>query len=379
MKRRASGIAFALLSVFIPAAGICQDTSDWTEPFEPVQIADNLFYVGSAGLSAFLLTSDEGHVLIDAPLAENVPLLLRNIRTLGFDPRDIRLHVVTHAHFDHVAGLAELMAVTGGELVVSEGDSPFITEGRDFGFDSDGYPPAEVGRTLTHLEPVRLGDLELIPHVTPGHTPGCTSWSGTATIDGEPYRYVLVCSLSALDVYRLGGDDPTYTGQAVDFCRSVAHLESVEPDIFLSNHAQFFALADKAASRRSGDERAFVDRGEYRPYLEEAAEAIDRELERQGLGSCAALVGGESLSAPDGVGYPLACQARSTSASRCASSPARNSACRSGGRDWWYSSVASAVSASVRKVRPDATSRVRSKRAKPSYPSVGGRHTGISA
>lgn len=278
-----------LLLSLAPATVHGQRPPAWTAPFGPVQIADHLFYVGSAGLSAFLLTSAEGHILIDAPMAENVPLVLENIRSLGFDPQDVRLHVVTHAHFDHVAGLAPLMAETGGELLVSEGDAEFVTAGSDFGFATAGYPPAAVARTVKHLEPVRLGHLELVPHLTPGHTPGCTSWSGTVTIDGEPHSFVLVCSLSVLGAYRLGGDDPTYPGQASDFCRSVAHLETLEPDIFLSNHSQFFGLTRKAQARRAGDVRAFVSTGEYERFLANAAAAIDRALARQGLDGCSAI------------------------------------------------------------------------------------------
>ncbi len=270
----------------LASAASSQMPASWTEPFEPVQIADNMYYVGSAGLSAFLLTSTEGHVLIDAPLAENVPLVLDNIRALGFDPGDIRLHLTTHAHFDHVGGLPGLMAVTGGQLGVSDGDRPFIESGTDFGLETEGYPAAVVSRWVAHLDMITLGDIELTAHLTPGHTPGCTSWSGTVTVEGSRYTFLLVCSLSPLRNYRLGGDDPTYHGQAEDFCRSLSYLGTKKPDFFLSNHGSFFGLAEKAAARRAGDKLAFIRAQEFSTFLEAAAVAINRELSRQGLVGC---------------------------------------------------------------------------------------------
>lgn len=263
-----------------------QVPSNWTEPFAPVEIADDFYYVGSAGLSAFLLTSPDGHILIDAPMADNTPLILENVRSLGFDPEDIRLHVITHAHYDHLGGMAEMIRATGGEFIVSEGDAPYAIAGEDFGFDSSGFQPVPVSGTVTHLEPVRVGDIQIIPHLTPGHTPGCTSWSGTVTIDGDPQTFLLVCSLSALSIYKLGGDNPSYEGQASDFCDSLTHLSTLKPDIFLSNHNQFFGLEARSEVRRGGNKMAFVDPLEHGRFLQNAASAIAREFEAQGVLPC---------------------------------------------------------------------------------------------
>lgn len=269
-----------------PAAGGAQTPEDWTRPFEPVAVADRLYYVGSAGLGAFLLTSDEGHILIDGTLEENVPALLDNVRSLGYDPGDIRIHLVTHAHYDHVGGSAAVVRATGADLLASEEDAPFLREGRDFGLDTEGYAAVEVTRTFGHLETVRLGDLALTAHVTPGHTPGCTNWTGTVMVDGQPRRFLLTCSLSALGAYRLAGDDPTWPGLAESFCTSLAYLEAQEADVFLANHGQFFGLEEKAAARRAGNAEAFVDPGGLDRFLEGAAAGIDRARERQGLPAC---------------------------------------------------------------------------------------------
>lgn len=266
----------------------------WIEAVEPVRIADELYYVGTAGLAAYLLTSDSGHILIDAPLPDNVPLLLDNVRALGFDPSDIRVLLASHAHFDHVGGMAAMLEATGAELVLSAADAEYIGEGVDFGVGdlSDGYAPARAARTVAHLETVRVGDLELTAHLTPGHTPGCTSWSGTVRIEGEPHTFVSVCSLTILPMYRIAGDVPTYPGQGRDFCESVAHLESLDPDIFLAAHTGWFGFGPKRRARAEGDAAAFVERERYRAYLAGARAAIETRLDEEGVpGGCEALLG----------------------------------------------------------------------------------------
>lgn len=276
----------ALMTTLATADVRAQGTATWTSPTDPIEIAEGLYYVGSAGLAAYLVTSDDGHILIDAPLEGNVPLILENIRTLGFDPRDVRIHLVTHAHYDHAGGFAALKEATGGRLLVSAADAPFLREGRDFGLATEGYPPAAIDGTIGHLETVGVGSAEVTAHLTPGHTPGCTSWSGVANIDGEAHRWVLVCSLSVLDVYRLAGDDPTWDGQAEDFCRSVAHLRSLEADIFLANHTQFFDFDNRSEAVRSGSPYAFVDPDGLDAFVDDAERAIGAARRAQGLTPC---------------------------------------------------------------------------------------------
>lgn len=265
---------------------------DWTDPFDPVRIAPGLHYVGSAGLGAFLFTSEDGHVLVDAPMAENVDLVLDNIRRAGFDPADIRVHVASHAHYDHVGGLAGILNVTGGELRLSEGDAPFVARGEDFGFDSEGYPAARSSRTLTDGDVVEVGGIRLTAHVTAGHTPGCTSWSGEVVIEGESVGFVIACSLSVLPTYRIVGAEATYPGHGADYCRSVRTLRSLKPGIFLAGHGSFFDLERKAADARAGNAFAFVDPTGYGRWLDRAESAIETALMEQGhTGGCEALIG----------------------------------------------------------------------------------------
>jgi metallo-beta-lactamase class B len=286
---RKIAILAALLT--LPTTSLAGQSPEWTEPLEPFRIADGLYYVGTVGLSAYLVTSSDGHILIDAPLRENVPLVLANIRKLGFDPEDIRIQLASHAHFDHVGGLAEMLDATGAELILSAADAEFVTRGADFGLGTDGYTAARPARTIGHLEAVLVGNVELTAHLTPGHTPGCTTWSGEVEIEGEQLTFVSVCSLSILGNYRIVGDQPTYAGQGADYCRSLAHLRSLSPDIFLGAHGSWFRMGEKLEALRSGNPRAFVGGGEYEAYLDGAAESIEEALAEQGhQGGCLTLI-----------------------------------------------------------------------------------------
>ena len=282
------------MSILLPLTAALAITaapqSDWTEPLEPFEIADDLYYVGSAGLAAYLFASDEGHILLDVPLDENVPMIVENVRRVGLDPDDIEVLIASHAHFDHVGGLARMREITGAQVVLSEGDAALIAAGGAGPAGAGAFPPVRADRVIQHQETVRSGGWTLTAHVTAGHTPGCTSWSGTATIGGAPLTFVSVCSLSVLPGYRLVGGDATFPGMGAAYCRSVALLRSLTPDIFLAPHGSFIDLEAKLAALRRGEPRAFVDAEGYRDYVERAAAAIERALTEQGhTGGCATL------------------------------------------------------------------------------------------
>ncbi len=270
--------------------------ANWTEAIEPFAIADGLYWVGSADLSSYLFTSDAGHILIDAPLEENVDLVLRNVEKLGFKPRDIEILLASHGHYDHTGGMATMLERTGAQLLLSPEDAELVGAGGRGDFflgDRAAYKPAQSARTLRHLETVRIGVWELTAHFTPGHTKGCTSWSGTVKIAGRDQTFVSICSLSVLPGYALAGDHPSYPGIARDFCSSVAHLRTLTPDMFLGAHGSFIGLADKTEKLRAGDVRAFVDPAGYRAYLDRAQQQIEKTLADQGFaGGCERMLAG---------------------------------------------------------------------------------------
>ena len=218
-------------------------------------------------------------------MRENTERILENIRTLGFDPKDVAIQLASHAHFDHTGGLASMLEATGASLRLSREGAILAGNGGQGDFflgDDAAYPPAKADTTLEHLDVIELGGARLTAHLTPGHTKGCTSWSGTTLINGQERTWVSVCSLSVLPGYQLAGDEESYPGIAADFCQSVAHLKTIEADVFLASHASFIGLAGKFERLANGEEDAFVDPERYTRYLERAERRIEQTLTEQG-------------------------------------------------------------------------------------------------
>jgi metallo-beta-lactamase class B len=271
----ALGLAIGTLASAAPAQD-AQQRIEWNRPAAPFRIVDNVYYVGTEGLGAYLIADPKGHVLVDGGLPESAPLIAANIRALGFRPEDVRYLLINHAHFDHSGGLAELKALTGAQLVASAADKGDLESGRVAGRPELGEtPPVKVGRIVGDGATLRLGGTRLTAHLTPGHTRGCTSWSlrsGTKTV-------LFACSLSVAG-QKLAGD-PTYPHAAADFRRSFAKLKAMKADVFLNFHPEFFDLAGKRARQIQGEADAFVDPAELRRQVERAERAFATELARQ--------------------------------------------------------------------------------------------------
>ncbi|UOR14694.1 subclass B3 metallo-beta-lactamase [Qipengyuania aquimaris] len=192
----------------------CEKWDDWDKPARPFRLMGNSWYVGTCGISAILVTSDEGHILLDSGVEAAAPQVLASIRSLGFDPSDIRYILMSHEHFDHVAGHAAIAEATGAEIVASERAAPVLESGKVASDDpqaNSGHPvmaPVEVSRIVADGDVVELGNLRITAHTTPGHTPGALSWTWwSCTPPDQPpvcSRMAYVDSLSAVsaDDYR---------------------------------------------------------------------------------------------------------------------------------------------------------------------------------
>jgi metallo-beta-lactamase class B len=260
-------------------ASLLQTPPDWREPLPPFRIVGNIYYVGTVELGSFLVTTEEGHILLDTPLESETHLVLDSIRKLGFDPKDIRILLNSQAHYDHTGGLAELKALSGARLMAGQGDVALLARGGagDFAFgDRYLFPKVAVDRALDDGDEVVLGGTRLSVRLTPGHTRGTTTYVLDVAEDGKQYRVVIAGSLSVNDGVRLA-NPPSYEGIAEDYARSIRILESLEPDVFLSAHGQFFGLREKAAMAGSG-ENPFLDASRYRPWLTRMKEAFESRL-----------------------------------------------------------------------------------------------------
>jgi len=203
-----------------------------------------------------LIASDKGLVLIDGALAESVPQIVAHIRTLGYRIEDIKLILNTHAHFDHASGIAELQRLSGAEVVVSEWSAKVMTTG-SVARDDPQYgtirPIARVARvrTLHNGESFRVGQLVLTAHLTPGHTPGGTSWTWKSCEDGRCLDIVYADSLSPVSApgFKFSRD---YPGAMADFAKSFAFLSTVPCDILLTPHGEASDFWERVDARKRG-------------------------------------------------------------------------------------------------------------------------------
>ena len=232
-----------------------------------LRIAGNLYYVGGEEITSFLVTSPQGHALIDVGPAEAAPQVLANIRALGFKPEDVKWLLNTQAHFDHAGGFSLIKKATGATVAVMTGDAELMIRGgiHDFAFgDRFPYDPVKPDRILRDGDIIDVGGTKLTAVLTPGHTRGCTTW----TFEVEGKHVVDVCSPTAPD-YDLS--DPNLVAQ---FRKSFAIWEKLPCDIFLGAHGSFFDLKAKLVSKN------FVDPDGYKRFIRESREALERRIKR---------------------------------------------------------------------------------------------------
>ncbi len=279
-------LASAALALLVSAsAARAQNPSDWTEPFPPFKIADNLYYVGSKGLANYLITTPQGHILINSDLEENVPLIRASVEKLGFKFTDIKILLISHAHWDHDAASATIKKLTGAKYMVMDADVPVVESGgkRDFQYASTPsslYPPAKVDRVLHDGDKVGLGDAVLVAHLTPGHTKGCTTWTMKVKEGGKTLDVVIVGSPNVNPGYKLTNNQ-AYPRIAADYERTFRVLKSLRCDIFLGAHGSYFDLETKYPRLKEGGAAVFIDPDGYRKYVAERERAFKAELAKQ--------------------------------------------------------------------------------------------------
>jgi metallo-beta-lactamase class B len=285
MKRTFARRAIALVATSLALSSVAVSTelpepfASWNRPIEPFGIADNLYYVGASDISAFLITTPAGHILLDGGFEETAPIIRRNVEALGFNLDEIEIILNSHAHGDHAGGLARLVEWTGARLVASHGDAPLLESGGEAALR---FPPVRVDRSIDDGDTVELGGVRLTAHVTAGHTPGCTTWTTMVEVAGTKRATVFVCSVNALPEMDLLTPDPAYPdGRATAFEASFERLEALPCELFLGPHGSFFRLDAKRGEIQSNKSNPFVDPDLCRRHLEAKREQFEQELARQ--------------------------------------------------------------------------------------------------
>jgi metallo-beta-lactamase class B len=255
--------------------------ANWSQPVAPFRIVGNIYYVGVAGLASYLFTSPAGMILLDGTLPENAPQIERNITKLGFRPRDVKILLNSHAHYDHAGGLAQLKHDTGARLLASAGDRPALEKGAHAAESVYGafkFPPVRVDGVLADGRPVRLGTIALTPVITPGHTAGCTSWSTTVIERGKSLRVFLPCSATVAGNKLIG--NRTYPGIVGDYRRTFLRLRAVQADVVLPPHPEWTDVLGRARRAAAGERDAFLMPGALGKLVTGWEKDFDAELSK---------------------------------------------------------------------------------------------------
>jgi metallo-beta-lactamase class B len=255
----------------------------WTQPFTPFRIAPDLYYVGSRGLASYLVTTPEGHILINSNLEASVPQIQASVEQLGFRFGDVKVLLISHAHWDHNAGSAIIQQRTGVRYMVMEGDQSVVESGgrTDFQYGNDmTYPAARVDRVLRDGDEVRLGNAVLVARLTPGHTRGCTTWTMKIREGDQERNVVIVGSPNVNPGYRLV-NNAAYPNIAADFEKTFEVLKSLPVDYFLGAHGSYYNLEAKYTRMTQGVASPFIDPEGYRAYVENRERAFRAVLARQ--------------------------------------------------------------------------------------------------
>ena len=272
--------ALLLVATSLAAQEYTKVPESWNRPVSPFRIIDNIYYVGSSDLTSYLITTPSGHILLDSGAPETVPQILQNISRLGFKPEDVEVLINSHAHFDHAGGLGALRRLTGAKLLMSREDAALAARGGkndpQFG-DRFLFEPFRTDGAVRDQEPVKLGGVSMVPHITPGHTKGCTTWTMNVNEGGQQYKAVFVCSVSAPD-YKLV-DNPAYPNAIEDYRRTFKTLRALKPDVFLASHASFFNMLAKKDRPRTPN--PFIDREGYVSFLDRWQKTVEEQYAAQ--------------------------------------------------------------------------------------------------
>ncbi len=254
----------------------------WNDPAEPVRIAGPIYFVGTQGLGVFLIKSSGGLILINTGMPPSGPLIAASIRKLGFDPADVKLLLVGHAHSDHAGGHAYIQQLSGAkvaaiaeerELLESGGKTDFMYSAyKEFWFD-----PVHVDQVFHDRDTLSLGDVKITALLTNGHTRGSTTFITQVVDNGISYTVVFPNGTSVNPGYRLV-DKPSYPGIADDYQRTLQILAGLHPDIWLFAHTEDFGFAAKSARATSEGAKAWVDPAGYESWVAGQRAKFDAEV-----------------------------------------------------------------------------------------------------
>jgi metallo-beta-lactamase class B len=256
--------------------------ANWSDPYAPFRMAGNLYYVGTYDLACYLITTPEGHILINSGLAASVPMIREHIETLGFQLKDIKIMLATHAHYDHVAGFAEIKKLTGAKIMMNENDAPVLADGgqSDYVFGSKGptFAAVKADVLLRKNDTIKFGGMKIVALHTPGHTKGATSFLFDVKDNSSTYKVLVANMPTVLDDTKLSGM-PTYPDVAKQYAYTFDLMKNLQFDLFLASHAAQFKMHSKHKPGDAYNPKVFIDRKGYDAALDNLYQLYQRKLQ----------------------------------------------------------------------------------------------------
>lgn len=249
-----------LAAVLLPTVAAADNPASWSQPIAPFKVAGPIWYVGTRGLAAYAIVAPEGTILVSGPMADAAGQVERNLARIGVQPRQVKWILNSHAHFDHAAAFAELRRWSGAKVVSSAGDAGALRRGRHEADNDNGFtrfPPVQVDRVVRDGEAVRVGSVAITALLTPGHTPGCTTWLLPIVDRGRSLRVVFPCSITVAGNHLI--HNRAYPAIDLDYQRSFARLGALHADIVLPMHPELADVIERATRRDAGEANAFID------------------------------------------------------------------------------------------------------------------------
>lgn len=269
IKITALFISFLSVAFMVSAQKVSEPKNvpvEWSKPYPPFRIAGNLYYVGTYDLACYLITTPKGNILINTGLAASAPLIKANIETLGFKFSDTRILLTTQAHYDHMGAMAAIKKSTGAKMMVSEEDAEVMADGgkSDYalGGDTSSYEPVTADRLLKDGDTIKLGDVQVVMLLHPGHTKGSSSFLFPVKDEHRSYT-VLIANMPSIVTEKSFTDIPIYPDIAKDYAYTFSAMKKLSFDIWLSSHASQFNLHSKHKPGNRYNPAAFIDKKGY--------------------------------------------------------------------------------------------------------------------
>ena len=255
----------------------------YSQPEEAFRLVGNIYYVGAKNIASYLITTPQGHILVDTGTTEMTPVITANVEKLGFKMRDIKIMLSSHAHFDHIGGHAAMKKLTGARVMAIKQDADALEAGKDLSpLGDEGWTPVKVDRVLKDGDTVALGGTTLRAVWAPGHTPGCTVWTTDVPDGGRKYSVAIFgCGAPNGGVKLIG--NPKFPSLVDDAMGTIRKLKMLKPDIYVSGHPQML-FAGKIERMKAGERpHPLLDPGSqaWTKMLDDAQAAFEKRVAQE--------------------------------------------------------------------------------------------------